>query len=582
MNASHPPATEPEPSGPLPSRRAFLIGALATAGAAFVHPLPLSAARRRAAALPAGPLFPLGVASGDPTATGVILWTRLISPDAGTPLPTADVAIDWEVASDDAFTDVVASGTAPAVAALAHSVHVDVDGLDPASWYWYRFRADGRSSAVGRTRTFPAVGTTPDRVTFGLASCQNWADGYYTAHAAMAADDLEFVVFLGDYIYESSANRPPRPITLPVSKDLPSYRARYELYKSDPNLQEAHHRFPWILTVDDHEVVNNGIGDLGASGRDEGDPVAVATYLERRADAYQVWFEHQPVRLPAPTGSSWTIHRVVDHSALLRFFVLDGRQYRSRYPEGESQGLDTPVRLDEDRTMLGAAQEAWLDDALATTSARWNAVAQQTVMTAMPIPVGESTFFNFDQWDGYVAARNRLLQSFVRHQVSNPMILSGDIHMAAAAAVRLDFDTPDAPDVAHEVVATSISSRFDPALLPIVEPALRNAPWARYANAVDRGYTIVTVTPDEWRNEFRVVAVDVPEAPATTDHVDVVQDRSPVVIPTEPTVPTAPTQPTTPTAPTTPGGAGQPGSTTGIVGSASGATPVDGTASYTG
>ena len=569
MSAPHLPASTTAGSSPLPSRRAFLAGALAAAGAAFLHPLPLSAARLRAAALPAGPLFPLGVASGDPTATGVILWTRLITPDADLPLPAADVAVDWEVATDEAFTDVVTSGTAPAVAALAHSVHVDVDGLDPSTWYWYRFSADGRTSAAGRTRTFPGAGAVPDEVRFAIASCQNWSDGYYTAYAAMAADDLELVVFLGDYIYESSANRPPRPISLPVSKDLATYRSRYELYKSDPNLQAAHHRFPWVLTVDDHEVANNAIGDIGQGGRDEGDPVAVAAYLERRADAFQVWFEHQPVRLPAPTGPRWTIHRVVEHSGLLRFFVLDGRQYRSGYPEGESQGADTPKRLDDDRTMLGAAQEAWLDEALAATPSRWNAVAQQTVMTAMPIPVGTSTFYNFDQWDGYVAARNRLLMSLVRHRVRNPMILSGDIHMAAAAAVRLDFDTPDAPDVANEVVATSISSRFDPALLSIVQPALEHAPWARYANAEQRGYTRITVTPDEWRNEFQVVAVDVAEATATTDYVDVIADREPVDLP-EPTVPATPSEPLPPTRPSDP------------VGQAPGATPVSGAASYTG
>ncbi|MEO6989457.1 MAG: alkaline phosphatase D family protein [Aquihabitans sp.] len=567
MSTAHPSTSEPVSPISLPSRRAFLAGALASAGAAFLHPLPLSAARRRAAALPVGPLFPLGVASGDPTATGMILWTRLITPDPGSPLPGADVAVDWEVATDEAFLDVVASGTAPAVAALAHSVHVDVDGLDPATWYWYRFSADGRSSAVGRTRTFPGTGSTPDEVRFAIASCQNWSDGYYTAYAAMAADDLELVVFLGDYIYESSANRPPRPISLPLSKDLPTYRARYELYKSDPNLQAAHHRFPWILTVDDHEVANNGIGDIGQDGRDEGDPAAVAAYLTRRADAYQVWFEHQPVRLPAPAGPHWTIHRVVEHSDLLRFFVLDGRQYRSGYPEGESQGPDTPKRFDEAQTMLGTAQESWLDQALSTASSRWNAVAQQTVMTAMPIPLGESTFYNFDQWDGYVAARNRLLRSLVRHRVRNPMILSGDIHMAAAAAVRLDFDTSDAPDVAHEIVATSISSRFDPTLLTIVQPALAKIPWARYANADQRGYTRITVTAEEWRSEFQVVAVDVPEAPAATDYVDVIADREPVDIPTTPIPPTTSTPPL-----------GEPEA----VNTAPGATPVSGAAAYTG
>ncbi|QXC62865.1 alkaline phosphatase D family protein [Aquihabitans sp. G128] len=551
--------------GAMTSRRAFLAGAVATAGLSMLDPRQLAAARRRAVALPVGDLFPLGVASGDPTAQGVILWTRLISPVPATPLPPADIAVDWEVATDDAFADVVASGTAPAVAALAHSVHVDVEGLQPDTWYWYRFSADGRTSAVARTRTFPGAGATPERVVFALATCQNWSDGYYTAHAGIAAEDLDFVVFVGDYIYEKSANRQPRPISIPESVDLPTYRARYELYKGDPNLQASHHRAPWITTVDDHEVANNMIAGIGKDGEAAGDPAAIAAWLARRADAYQAWYEHQPVRLPAPSSADYRIHRVVEHSDLLRFFVLDGRQYRSGYPTGTtSEGADDPKRFDEDRTMLGAEQEAWLDQQFAATTSRWNAVAQQTVMTATPIPVGKTNFFNFDQWDGYVAARNRLLHSLVDRKVRNPMVLSGDIHLAAAGGVRLDYDDPAAPDIANEVVTTSISSRFDDGLLDLFTAALEKASWARYGNAVDRGYALITLTANEWRTDFRVVDVKVPSATVRTDHTDRVQDRDPVVLPPPTTAPPTTTAPPAGPAPAT------------------GAQPVSGAADYTG
>jgi alkaline phosphatase D len=318
--------------GVLTSRRAFLAGTLAAAGLALLDPGQLAAARRRAASRPDGELFGLGVASGDPTSSSVICWTRLLAPAGGDSLPDADVAVDWAMATDEAFGNVVASGTAPAIAALGHSVHVDVTGLEADRWYWYRFSVDGRTSPGGRTRTFPGAGETPKRVHFALATCQNWADGFYTAHAGIAAEDIDLVVFVGDYIYETSADRPPRPLSLPESLDVASYRARYELYKSDPNLQASHQRAPWIVTVDDHEVANNMLGDFGKYGEDEGDPAAIAAFLERRADAYQVWYEHQPLRLPPPTGSGYELYRVVEHSELLRFYVLDGRQYCSTYP----------------------------------------------------------------------------------------------------------------------------------------------------------------------------------------------------------------------------------------------------------
>ena len=530
-----------------PSRRAFIAGAIALATAALAEAGPLAG---RAAALPAGDLFPLGVASGDPTDDGVVLWTRLLAP-GGDPLPVTDVPVDWEVATDAGFASVVASGTAPAVAALAHSVHVEVDGLASDAWFFYRFHADGRTSPVGRTRTFPGSGVMPSQVRFALASCQNFNVGYYTAHAAIAAvADLDLVVFVGDYVYEGGGNSGVRPFVLPTATDVPTYRARYEHYKRDLDLQASHHRAPWVITMDDHEVANNVVGDLGPDGSQAGNPAGIAAYRQRRADAFQVWYEHLPVRLPPPGGADYQLHRVVEHSDLLRFFVLDGRQYRSAYATGDTTSLavDLPARHADSQTMLGLDQEAWLDGELAATDARWNVLAQQTVMTAMPVPVGPSIVFNYDQWDGYTAARRRLVQALVDHEVLNPMVVTGDIHLAGMSALRLDFDDPASPDVGHEVVGTSISSTVNPAYLPLLQGALDAAPWIRYGKATARGYALITVTPTQWTTEFVNVDALVPQSAPVVDFTDVVEARVPV----EPNEPTEPSEPNEPAVPTTP------------------------------
>ena len=551
------------PSAPGPSRRAFIAGAIAAAGAAFLDPRQLAAARGRAALLPAGDLFPLGVASGDPDADSVILWTRLLAPSGGAALPSSDIAVDWEVASDEAFTTIVQSGTTPAVAALAHSVHVEVGGLQPDTWYWYRFTADGRTSATARTRTFPGSGATPAEVRFGLATCQNWSDGYYTAYAAMAQEDLQFVVFVGDYIYERSKDSGPRPISIPESVDLPTYRRRYELYKGDANLQAAHHAFPWIITMDDHEVANDTVGPYGKEGADIGDPAAMAAFRVRRADAFQAWYEHQPLRLGPPSGADYTMYRTIVHSNLVRFYVLDGRQFRSPYPDGKGSGPDTPARHAESQTMLGHTQEDWLRGQFAATDAQWNVVAQQTVFTATPLSVGDAVLYNFDQWDGYVAGRNRLLHALVDEHVRNPIVLSGDIHLAGAASVRLDYDDPQAPDIAYEIVTTSISSGFGDDLLPIFEAAVPKIGWISYANARKRGYAVCTVTAESFTTDFRVMAsVATPTSTVSTDHTDVVHDRDPVTLPTATTTTTTTAVPSNSTAP--------------------GATPVAGSPSFTG
>src|SRR2546430_1703983 len=225
--------------------------------------------------------FTLGVASGDPSPDGAVLWTRL-APDPlhGGGMPAQPVDVAWQIARDDAMKDVARSGTAKALPDLAHSVHVEVTGLESDRPYWYRFRAAGAESPVGRTRTTPALGAAPQTFRFAFASCQNYTQGYYTAHANLAREDLDAVVFLGDYIYEGTArgNLVRDYERRGWSYSLADYRDRYAQYKTDKDLQAAHAAFPWIVTWDDHEVENNYAG-----GIDKEDPRNKAALAERAA-----------------------------------------------------------------------------------------------------------------------------------------------------------------------------------------------------------------------------------------------------------------------------------------------------------
>ena len=271
-------------------RRQFLGGAVALGATALIAPL-----ARRAGAQPKFPTSPftLGVASGYPLPNGVVLWTRLapspLIPGGG--MSPDVVIVDWEVASDDRMGQIVRRGTAAASPAWAHSVHVEVDGLEPGRWYWYRFRAGSEVSPVGRTRTAPAVNASLERLRFAFASCQQYEQGYYGAHHRMAGDNLDLLVFLGDYIYEASWGRDhvrhhgaPEPFT------LEDYRIRHALYKTDADLQAAHAACPWIMTWDDHEVSTT----TRTIARSRLDPRE--WFLERRAGAYQAYYEHMPLR----------------------------------------------------------------------------------------------------------------------------------------------------------------------------------------------------------------------------------------------------------------------------------------------
>ncbi|HLT70682.1 MAG TPA: alkaline phosphatase D family protein [Acidimicrobiales bacterium] len=514
--------TEPAgPGGPLIDRRSFLVGLAATALAAGCSSPPEDEETDTsvvpegdvppdtAAELPPVPpdlpaeVFALGVASGDPLPDSVILWTRVVSDpladDGG--MPAQPLPVAWEVARDRAFDDVVASGDAVAEPALAHSVHVDASGLEPDTWYWYRFTVGDRTSPVGRTRTAPGSGAEVEQLRFAFASCQDYEAGHFTAHEHLAREDVDLVLFLGDYIYE----RPPgrgavRRHRTAAPVDLAGYRRRYGEVKADPALQAAHAHVPWLCTWDDHEVEGNYAG--GHPGDPDGDE---DEFVARRAAAYQAWYEHMPVRVAPPDGDGLAVHRALDWGDLARLYLLDGRQYRSDQPCGArgDVGPGCDERTDPDRTMLGAEQEEWLGEQLAGSRARWNVVGQQTVLTANPL-AAPGTPYNLDQWDGYPAARRRLLDQL--REVDNPVVLSGDVHASCVCVVTDDPQDPASPPAVPELVGTSITSEFPARWAPLVRAASEALPTIRYLELERRGYVVCEVTPAALTASFRYVA----------------------------------------------------------------------------
>ena len=452
--------------------------------------------------------FTLGVASGDPGEGSVVLWTRLAPTPIGDDAPadeayTGDIGVHWIIAADADFTDVRAEGVATAQARYAHSLHVPAT-LDAGDWY-YRFEVGGYTSPVGLTRPAPAATADPASLRFASASCQHYETGYYTAHADIAAQDLDFVVFLGDYIYEGGrgvvgeGEEPNvRSHDSGECRTLDDYRNRYALYKRDPHLQAAHASCPWYVTWDDHEVENNYAGTTPQ------DPVDAAAFVQRRHDAYQAWWEHQPVALPPPPDNGdYPIYRAAQWGSLLDLVLLDGRQYRSDQAcTGGTLNFDPacPETFDPNRSMLGDNQEQWLTDRLAEASTVWNVIGQQTVFGDATI--GEAVL-NYDQWDGYPAQRNRLVDSLAALPApNNNVVLTGDIHFAGTGIIRSGGRGTGTP-VAVEFVATSISSggRINPSVTDVV----RAIPDIIDVELEHRGYILHTVTADAWNAEYRMV-----------------------------------------------------------------------------
>jgi alkaline phosphatase D len=492
-----------------PSRRQVVGGALGVAAASLSlgsQPARARTVGNRPPTLPDG-VFSLGVASGEPGRHSVVLWTRL-APDPlhGGGMPPDDVKVRYEIASDEGFRKIVRHGRTTAKAQWGHSVHVTVEGLRSDHWYCYRFTVDGQVSPVGKTRTVPA-NRRGDALRFLFASCQNWQGGFYSAWEHAPAEEPDLIVHLGDYIYEGGISASaPRQHNSGVIMTLDDYRNRYGLYKGDPALQAAHAACPWILTWDDHEVANNYTGVLPQN------PAEAPGFAARRAAAYQAWWEHQPTRLRPPTDENLRIYRALDWGQLARFHVLDTRQYRSDQACGESLGPDCPDRHDPTRTILGAEQEAWIGSSLAESRATWDVLANQVVMTSLPIA---GTLFNPDQWDGYAPARTRLFDQIRAADTENTVVITGDIH-ASGVGLLVD-EGAGAPSLGTELVGTSISSTFSAAQADIAEQVIGLIPHVRWFNVRKRGYVRCDVTKESLVAQFRLVdTAATPTSPIST------------------------------------------------------------------
>lgn len=454
----------------------------------------------------AGFPFTLGVASGDPWSDGFVIWTRLapapLQPHGGMPMKA--VSVDWEIAEDERFSRVVKAGVAVARPELGHSVHVELGGLRPGWRYWYRFRAGGEVSSVGTARTAPAAGFGIDRVRIGVAGCQHYEEGLYTAYRHLGeTPELDAIFHYGDYIYEGR----PRDCTKVENcvrnhigdeiYSLDDYRRRYAQYKLDPDLQFAHAAAAFLVSYDDHEVDNNWYADCDQDGS------PAESFLLRRAAALQAWYEHMPVRQAQfPAGGALRMYRRFDYGDLLRVQVLDTRQYRSggmqqtnRPAHGCRLATSAPV------TMLGSQQEEWLAAGL-SGSARWNLLAQQVMVMPLTYPTNRAAGrTNVDSWSGYAAARERLVTEILERDLKNVVIATGDVHQHHAGVVPARAEALDGPAVATEFVCTSISSGGDGTEMSKGwQGTPAENPHCQLYNA-RRGYQVFDIGRDIWRTE---------------------------------------------------------------------------------
>jgi alkaline phosphatase D len=464
--------------------------------------------------------FALGVASGDPTPDGVVLWTRL-QPSAPGSAPTP-LTVHWELAHDAGFRQIVQRGQTQARPEWGHSVHVELQGLAPDRWYHYRFHCGDATSATGRTRTAPAADALPARLRLAFASCQRWEHGHYAAWRQVVADAPDLVLFLGDYIYEYATPKDTtglaRVHNLRTARTLADYRDRYALHKSDPLLQAAHAACPWVVTWDDHEVQNDY---AGAQGRD-GDTSA---FTEQRLAGWQAFYENMPLRASslAHGVQALQIYRTLSWGRLAQFQVLDTRQYRDwqacRAPGASNSKGVQPAQCaalaDPQRSLLGMAQEHWLEAALARNQVqnqardsgpRWSVIAQQTLFSPRRYPSGVRST---DSWEGYPAARDRLLQALQAHPQRNTVFLGGDIHQNYVCNVPAPGADPEARlqpgDVlASEFCGTSLTSHSGTTQAQ-VDAVARHNPHVLLARCEERGYSLAEVTPRQWQTTKRAV-----------------------------------------------------------------------------
>ncbi|GAA3883543.1 alkaline phosphatase D family protein [Saccharothrix violaceirubra] len=469
------------------SRRTLIAAGLVGAGATV-----LTATSAQAVAYP----FTLGVASGEPAADGFVIWTRLApNPLAANGLggmSSASVAVEWQVAEDDRFTTITRTGTFTAVQAAAHSVHVELSGLQPGREYFYRFRAQGHISPVGRALTTPTTGSS---LTMLFASCSHYEAGYFTAYRRMAEEHPHLILHLGDYIYEGAASSTQVRRHAPTVEidDLADYRVRHAQYKTDPDLQAAHAIAPWAVVWDDHEVENNYANLVRNDSSPAGD------FRARRAAAYKAYWEHMPLRsAQAPVAENMQLYRRVRWGNLATFHLLDTRQYRDDQACGDGTKV-CPEADSPTRTLTGAAQEAWLLDGLRQKLGTWDFLGQQ-VFFAQKLASADGAK-SMDSWDGYTANRDRLQRGWDAAGLRNTVVLTGDVHRSWASNLMLDYDAQDRI-VGTELVTTSVTSGGDGNAADTGTSPLN--PHVKFHKNL-RGYVRTVTTPAQVSVDFRCV-----------------------------------------------------------------------------
>jgi alkaline phosphatase D len=500
-------------------RRTFLLGGLATAASAAA--VAYGPVARAAAPFP----FKLGVASGEPAPDSVVLWTRLapspLNTDGQGGMPTADVTVEWQVSTVSSFSSLAASGSVTARYADAHSVHVVAGGLAPDHDYYYRFRAQGHISPVGRTRTAPDPAAFGRDLVMAFASCAHYESGYYTAYRRMAEDNPGLILHLGDYLYEDGVSS--GSVRLHVGGEIVSladYRTRYALYKSDPDLQAAHAAAPWLVVPDDHEVENNYANMVRA---DSSPVLTAAQWTARRTAAYKAFYENMPLRpAQAPSGNSIPLYRRVRWGRLATFHMLDTRQFRDDQACGDGWKVCADADLPA-RTLTGAAQETWLLDGLGQQLSTWDVIGQQIFFARQLDASGAA---NMDAWDGYRASRTRIQQGIVSRGVRNPVVLTGDVHSSWANNLKADYANPNSATIGTELVCTSISSGGNGDATTAIPNGATNPHIKFYSNR--RGYVRTTISQTQMRADFRSIAsVTEHGAAATTARSFVIPDGQP-------------------------------------------------------
>jgi alkaline phosphatase D len=446
---------------------------------------------------PAYEPFYHGVASGDPLPDRVIIWTRITTANSSE-------NIDWEMATDKNFSSIVNSGTVVTDSSKDYTVKVDVNGLQPNTWYYYRFKGHGVYSITGRTRTAPA--SAVNNLRFAVVSCSNLSSGYFHVYRDIVnKNEADVILHLGDYIYEYKSNSAvPDDTTRKSSPDkeiltLADYRMRHSQYKLDADLRDCHRNFPFIAVWDDHETANNSWRD-GAENHTQG---VEGSWQDRKSFGRKAYFEWMPIREQTPNNDSM-IYRTIRYGNLADLIMIDTRLIdRDEQVQGAVIQLNNNTLNDTNRSMLGITQRNWLNNELKTSAARWKIIGNQ-VMVA-PLVVFGFSIANADQWDGYPHDRKVVFENILNNNVENVVFLTGDIHTSWANDLPLNRSTYNsgtgAGSVGVEFVCTSITSSSGN--LPITAATIQSSnPHMKYVDLSRRGYVVLDLNTQRAQGDF--------------------------------------------------------------------------------